>query len=73
MAPNHFRMEVIIIRDPADIQTIVDKYSITNKNYIDEIKSRFITEKKYYPVQPPDIRIGRLGSFGSMKLVLVFK
>ena len=47
--PNHFRMEVIIIRDPADIQTIVDKYSITNKYYIDEIKSRFITEKSIIP------------------------
>lgn len=49
MAQNHFRMEVIIIRDPADIQTIVDKYSITNRNYIDEIKSRFITEKSIIP------------------------
>ena len=47
--PNYFRVEVIIIRDPADIQTIVDKYSITNKNYIDEIKSRFITEKSIIP------------------------
>ena len=49
MDPNHFRGEVIIIRDPADIQSIVDKYSITNKNYIDEIKSRFITEKSIIP------------------------
>ena len=49
MDPNHFRVEVIIIRDPADIQTIVDKYSITNKYYIDEIKSRFITEKSIIP------------------------
>ena len=45
----NFEVEVIIIRDPADIQSIVDKYRITNGPYINEIKSRFIIEKSIIP------------------------
>ena len=46
---NHFNVEIIIIRDPADIQSIVDTYKISNESYINEIKSRFITEKSIIP------------------------
>ena len=46
---NHYNVEIIIIRDPADIQSIVNTYKICNKSYINEIKSRFITEKSIIP------------------------